>query len=214
MEQPTAAERIRAQAKEATRRALLEAGLAETIDRGGEIPTIETLCARAGYTRGAFYVYFKDREHFINEMFHWLLTDVMHTIFLTATEDAVDVQDVIVRFNDALVRGEWPDLHNNIRAVYLAILRELKPGSSVLEKHAELMQDIADHLERLIRSGQKAGRIRKDAKAREVAVLFQLTAVGAIMWDRVGIAMDGNAIGASLVKLLDPAAVTSKQAAT
>lgn len=52
----TPAQRIRAEANEATRRAPLESGLLETIEKGGSIPSIESGRARAGHTRGAFCV--------------------------------------------------------------------------------------------------------------------------------------------------------------
>ncbi len=186
--------------------ALLEAGLAETIDEGGQIPSIEAICQRAGYTRGAFYVYFKDREHFINEMLDWVLSDIITTLFVTPTAGAVDLAEVITRFNENLARGEWPDLQNNIRAGYLAVLRELRPGSKVREQHSELMQLIADRLEELVREGQKAGTVRKGVPARDLAMLLLLSAIGSIMWDDVGIPMDSQAMGKSLLKLLSPPA--------
>ena len=50
--------------KQETRQALLEAGLAEIIEHGWETPSLDAICARAGYTRGAFYVHFQDRDEF------------------------------------------------------------------------------------------------------------------------------------------------------
>ena len=56
--------RSRAEAKQATRIALIEAGMAE-LGRSGLEASLDAICARAKLTRGAFYVHFADREAFI-----------------------------------------------------------------------------------------------------------------------------------------------------
>ena len=57
--------RRRALTKRETRAALLDAGLAEFAAHGLDTPSLDAICARAGFTRGAFYVHFKDREDFV-----------------------------------------------------------------------------------------------------------------------------------------------------
>ena len=198
----TAAQKIRADAKEATRRALLEAGLAETIEGRGAIPSIEAMCKRAGYTRGAFYVHFTDREHFISELLDWILSNIIRALFVTSTEEAADLEEVVSRFTTAISRGEWPDVEQNLQAVYMAVLRELRPGSALRDRHTELMNSIAERLERLIVADQKAGRLRKDVDGNEMAMLLLLIAIGSIMWEDVGIDMNAPALGRSLLKLM------------
>lgn len=198
----TPAERIRAQAKEATRMALLQAGLDETVDRGGEIPSIEKVCARAGYTRGAFYVYFRDREHFVGEMLDWVLNDIIQALFDSATGDATDIREIVMRFNETLMAGAWPDLQMNIRAGYLAVLRELRPGSAIRGQHAQLMQGIAARLEARIRVGQARQELRGDVDAGDVAMLLLIAAIGAIVWTDAGIIQ--RPLGESLLRLLAP----------
>ena len=48
-----------------TREALIQAGLAEFAERGFDAPSLDKICARAGFTRGAFYVHFENREDFL-----------------------------------------------------------------------------------------------------------------------------------------------------
>ena len=48
-----------------TREALIQAGMAELAGQGLKQPSLDAICARAGFTRGAFYVHFEDREDFI-----------------------------------------------------------------------------------------------------------------------------------------------------
>ena len=57
--------RRRALTKRETRAALLDAGLAEFAAHGLDTPSLDAICARAGFTRGAFYVHFRDREDFV-----------------------------------------------------------------------------------------------------------------------------------------------------
>src|SRR5688500_7521180 len=56
---------LREQAKAETREALTMAALAEFAEHGLDTPSLDAICARAGYTRGAFYVHFKDRDDLI-----------------------------------------------------------------------------------------------------------------------------------------------------
>src|SRR4249919_2412241 len=52
-------------AKRETREALIAAGVAAFAEEGIDAPSLDSICARAGYTRGAFYVHFKDRDDFL-----------------------------------------------------------------------------------------------------------------------------------------------------
>src|SRR5262249_58194994 len=69
--------RSRAESKEATKQSLLYAGLIELVEHGLDAPSLDAICARAGYTRGAFYVHFKDREDFFVAVMDWALTGIL-----------------------------------------------------------------------------------------------------------------------------------------
>ncbi|MGH7328029.1 MAG: TetR family transcriptional regulator, partial [Polyangiaceae bacterium] len=45
-----------------TRDALIAAGAMEFAEKGVDGPSLDGICARAGFTRGAFYVHFRDRD--------------------------------------------------------------------------------------------------------------------------------------------------------
>src|SRR5579864_8497302 len=55
----------RAEAKQETRTALIDAAMALVAEERLDGPSLDAICARAGFTRGAFYVHFKDREDFL-----------------------------------------------------------------------------------------------------------------------------------------------------
>lgn len=211
----TAAERIRQETREATRRALLEAGLNLTIEAGGEIPSIEAVCRQAGYTRGAFYVYFEDREQFVNELLDWLLSDIIGAVFETPAEGAASLQEIVTRFDSGLATGDLPGVEANVRAGYLAVLREVRPGTKVRERHAELMVEVHNRLVQRVQDGQGSDVLRGDVAAEHVAMLLLLTAVGAIMWNGVGVLKDGHELGNALLSLVEaPAGAGVSGAAT
>ena len=59
-------QRPREATKLETREALVSAGLAEFAEHGLDTPSLDAICARAGFTRGAFYVHFRGREDFLD----------------------------------------------------------------------------------------------------------------------------------------------------
>ena len=79
----TAKAKSRDVAKQETRQALIQAGMAAFSEEGVDMPSLDAICARAGFTRGAFYVHFKDREDFfaavveqvLQDFVDWMLSD-------------------------------------------------------------------------------------------------------------------------------------------
>lgn len=198
------AERLRAQAKEATRRALLEAGLTELLERGGlETPSIETICTRAGYTRGAFYVHFEGREEFVTEVLDWVLTDVVATLFDGPTEDATGLGDVLTRFTDALANRRLPDVEGRVRAAYLGVMRAVGPGGPVRERHAGYMEEVIERLAGAIQSTQARGELSPGPDPQALATIVVLMSVGMIMWDDIGIPLDAPALGRAFLDILE-----------
>jgi AcrR family transcriptional regulator len=70
----------RAAAKLATRDALIDAAMHEFIELGPSAPSLDAICERAGYTRGAFYVHFKDREELLVAVMDRVLGDLVRSI--------------------------------------------------------------------------------------------------------------------------------------
>ena len=83
--------------KRETREALLQAGIAEFAERGVVEPSLDSICARAGYTRGAFYVHFRNRDDFVSAVMERLLGAFLDAIIATGDE-AHDLEHTIARF--------------------------------------------------------------------------------------------------------------------
>src|SRR5262245_28250994 len=71
--------------KRATREALIRAGMAELARQGLQQASLDAICGRAGYTRGAFYVHFEDREDFVAAVMERVLSGFLDWILAAAS---------------------------------------------------------------------------------------------------------------------------------
>lgn len=198
----TAAQRIRAEAKDATRGALLRAGLAATIESGGVVPSMEAICSGAGFSRGAFYAHFQSRSDFVAQMLEWVVGDFHAAIFNDAGRGSIDLRSVINRFVRVLVEGTWPHV-GDIRSAYLIVLAGLRQSDGVRSRHADLMRSAMDRLELLVRLEREIGRVREKAEPRKVAELLCLLSVGSMVWVDAGLPLDAEGLTESLLALLE-----------
>ncbi|HKA30465.1 MAG TPA: TetR/AcrR family transcriptional regulator, partial [Candidatus Binatia bacterium] len=70
-------------AKQETRDALIAAGLEAFAEHGLDVPSLDAICSRAGFTRGAFYVHFKDRDDFVVAVMEHVLGGFLDAVIAT-----------------------------------------------------------------------------------------------------------------------------------
>jgi AcrR family transcriptional regulator len=68
------------------------------------VPSLDAICARAGYTRGAFYVHFRDRDDFVVAVME-SLSAISSTRLIGAGEGSGSLDETVLRFARALVEG-------------------------------------------------------------------------------------------------------------
>src|SRR5215475_11085022 len=100
--------RSRDLAKQQTREALLDAGLAQFAAQGLDTPSLDAICAAAGFTRGAFYVHFRDREDFVVAVMERVLGAFMDAVIIATGDQAHDLERTVTRFADALEAVKTP----------------------------------------------------------------------------------------------------------
>jgi len=191
---------IRQNAKTTTRLALVEAALQEFMKKGFDAPSLDAICARAGYTRGAFYVHFKNRDELV----------------------AAAVEHVLERFLDEIIAQDDPgeDIDKTvIRFVDLALLQPAGGGSGVgMRFHQTLeacarsenvrkafVQNLAEAIRRVsaaARTGQGAGRIRNDIDPDEIARILVALAIGALVATEVQLPLDVEVTSNAALRLL------------
>jgi len=73
--------------KQETREALLRAAMAEFAEQGLDGPSLDVICARAGFTRGAFYVHFRDREDLVAAVMERVLGAFLDAVVARRTDE-------------------------------------------------------------------------------------------------------------------------------
>ncbi len=183
--------------KPATREALIAAAAAEFAEQGLDA-SLDAVCARAGFTRGAFYVHFRDRD------------DLLVAV----------IERVLSRFRDALLPDRNPDLATTIQQyVALVITGEGITGGTpawrlrhtlaacarvpaLRERYRELQGQAIARVAEAAASGQRAGRVRPDVDASTIGELLVVLTLGLSVAIDAGIPLDVLAGGAAIQKLL------------
>ncbi|TFG91530.1 MAG: TetR/AcrR family transcriptional regulator [Myxococcales bacterium] len=87
-------------AKQETRESLLAAAMAEFAERGLDAPSLDAICARAGFTRGAFYVHFRNREDLVAAVMERVLGAFLDAVVVR--EEGGDISAIVRRFASAV----------------------------------------------------------------------------------------------------------------
>jgi len=187
-------------AKAETREALLEAGLAEIAERGIDAPSLDAICARAGYTRGAFYVHFRDREDFLVAVMERTLGAFLDAVIAGGGDrEERGLAETVSRFAGALgLRDEGPvPLHR--------LLEVCERAPEFRERFVRLLAGAAERVGEVARAGQRAGSVRDDVDPETLASLLLTLALGSITALQTGLPLDVPAARDAVLRLLGPA---------
>jgi TetR/AcrR family transcriptional repressor of nem operon len=182
--------RTRAEAKAESREALISAGLSLFEEQGLDTPSLDAICARAGYTRGAFYVHFPDREAFYVAVMERILAAWVATIVRTA--DAASDLERSVRTFLLAVRGEPtgdPLLRTAHTHLYL-LLEGCRRSPEVKRRFTVLLQGATTMLAEVIAAGQRAGAVRSDTDPHALASILVAAVFGTLAMAETGTVPD------------------------
>ena len=177
------AEAVRARelSKQETREALLGAAMAEFAEHGLDAPSLDAICARAGFTRGAFYVHFRDREDLVAAVMERVLGAFLDAV-VARGEGARDLEATVQRFAGAV--SALDELRQNgARAAGPADAWGVPgvPFHQVLaacQRSPELRRRFASILEEGRRRLTRAARMEGREDAEALGALLLLTALG------------------------------------
>jgi len=203
MSQPSASEqrRSRAESKEFTRQALLKAGLLELIEHGLDTPSLDAICARAGFTRGAFYVHFKDRDDFLVAVTDWTLSSIVDVI--AGTHDETDLDAAVGRFTAVLAKRDWPIVGSFAIATH-RVFESIARSEKLKHRFTEIFHDAATRVGSLVARAQEAGKVRRDLDPRQIAMLLLSLGVGAKSLEDTGVQVGSAALRSGILGLLKP----------
>ena len=178
----------RTEIKARTRRALLDAGRTLLVSEGLDAPSLDRICAEAGYTRGAFYVHFEDRDDFMAAVMETFLADYTAAIVKTA-DPGRDLERSIAAFVGGLLARQKEDIPLSL------MLEGCARSERVRQRFVATVTTAIVMLAATAAAGADAGVIRKDLDATATAQTLIACVFGVLALRQAGLdaALDGMA---------------------
>jgi AcrR family transcriptional regulator len=168
--------RPREASKQETRDALISAATTELAEKGLETASLDAICARAGFTRGAFYVHFRDRDELVVAVVDRLLTRFFDAVI--ATNDSPEDLERTVTQYVGMVASRAPAVRGTGGWRYHHTLAACARSPALRDRYAALQQEAMARVTKAAHAGQRAGRVRKDVPARTLAEILVMLTMG------------------------------------
>lgn len=191
----------RAEIKEQTREALIDAASALFGKEGLDGPSLDAICARAGYTRGAFYVHFASREELIIAVIERFRARVIAMLIATR-QGPFDLDRTIALFAEAVAAGAYPPKSGAVKLHHF--LDACARSPLIRKRHVQLLHDTQKRLTDAARAGQSATAIRGDVAPDLIALLLMALVMGVEEMLEVGFPFDVRGGAAAMLQLLRP----------
>jgi AcrR family transcriptional regulator len=166
-----------AQRSARTRGALLESAARGLSRHGYGNLVLERVASEAGYTRGALYHQFKDKEDLALAVLDWVDATWQHEVGPLVDRES-DPADALI----ALARGHAVYCRREVARVGMALRLEFSDRDHPVGRQLERVSEgLVERCVRLIRAGRRAGTIPPGPPARAVALAFVGAMEGAVM---------------------------------
>jgi AcrR family transcriptional regulator len=160
-----------------TRGALLESAARGLSRYGYGNLVLERVAADAGYTRGALYHQFKDKEDLALAVIDWVDQTWREEVGPLIERESDPVEALI-----ALARGHAVFCRRDVARVAIALRLEFSGQDHPVGRHLErISEGLVKRCTRLINQARKNGRIGSGAPARTVARAFIGAMEGAVI---------------------------------
>jgi len=193
--------RTRAESKQFTRQALLQAGLLELVEHGLDTPSLDAICARAGFTRGAFYVHFKDRDDFLVAVTDWVLSGIVDS--LVGVDGESDLEATVTRFAAFIGKREWPVIGSFPIATH-RVFESIARSEQLKQRFAEIFREATARIGKLVLRAQETGQARRDLDASGTAAMLLALGIGAMSLEDTGVQLGDSALRTGILGLLRP----------
>jgi AcrR family transcriptional regulator len=190
----------RAAAKLATRNALIDAAIAEFVERGPTGASLDAICARAGKTRGAFYVHFADREALLIAAMDKMLGALIRGVVRAGDRESAGLAGGIRQFAASAARRA-PEVHAGRELRFHHVLEACRASPAIGERYRALVAAATGWASQAIGSEQAAGRIT-GARAEDAAAVLVAMAFGVVTLLELEVPIDPVRIGDALVTIL------------
>jgi TetR/AcrR family transcriptional repressor of nem operon len=203
-------------AKQQTRAALVSAALELFAEQGLDVPSLDAICDRAGYTRGAFYVHFKTREDILVAVMDQVGEAFLAGVFAQMPELAGGVgpgaapkggrlHQAVRRFVDAIGSGAYPLMATEGKGPLVRphqLLDACARSSIVRERYRDLVQLSIGAVAGLVQGDQADGVVRADVDPATVATMALALTIGAQTMNDLGITLDPAQLASAVEHML------------
>jgi TetR/AcrR family transcriptional regulator, transcriptional repressor for nem operon len=195
-----AAPNLRSLSKGRTRQAIIDAALACFSEEGLDAPSLDAICARAGCTRGAFYVHFRDRDALIVAAMEHRRSAVL-AAFLQSRAENTSILEALDIFSSAVEQRQFPPRGAVRTAEFLTACRR---SEAIRGAQLDLMNRTRRQLEQSVEADQERGHARDDIDARAVATLVMLLEAGLELAIDIGWQVDMRRCSRALARMIGP----------
>jgi TetR/AcrR family transcriptional repressor of nem operon len=195
-------------AKQLTRAALVKAALELFAEQGLDTPSLDAICDRAGYTRGAFYVHFKTREDILVAVMDQVGETFLASVFSQMPELAGGgrrLHHAVKRFVDAVGSGAYPLMATGGKGPLVRphqLLDACARSPIVRERYRDLVQLSVGAVAGLVKSDQDEGAVRSDVDPETVATMALALVIGAQTMNDLGLALDPARLAGAIERML------------
>jgi len=191
---------LRAEAKQKTRDRLIEAGIELFASEGLDGPSLDAICEHAGYTRGAFYVHFKDRDDFLAAVMEEVGRPLLG-VLLSDQGDDLDLDRTVNGFVGMVADGTYP----------LSPVGGVKPhqlldacarSERVRKLYVKLTEEAIERVARIARTSQNRRRVRLDLEAKPLSQILVALVLGAQIMLELGVDIDVKELACTALGLL------------
>ena len=160
-----------------SRGALLESAARGLSRHGYGNLILEQVASEAGYTRGALYHQFEDKEDLALAVLEWVNENWMREVGTPAEQEPAPVAELI-----ALARGHAVFCRRDVARVVMALRVEFSGQDHPVGREIErISQAGVTRVARLIRAGRRDGSISPGPPATAVALAFWGALEGAVI---------------------------------
>ena len=196
-------------AKQQTRAALVNAALELFAEQGFDVPSLDAICDRAGYTRGAFYVHFKTREDLLVAVMDQVGESFLASVFANMPDlsgtGGRRLHHAAKRFVDSVASGSYPLMATGGKGPLVRphqLLDACARSPIVRERYRDLVGLSVAAVAGLVKSDQDEGAMRSDIEAETVATMALALIIGAQTMNDLGLALDPARLASAIEHLL------------
>lgn len=194
--------RARDSAKQETREALLQAAT-DCFRRDGLDASLDAICAAAGYTRGAFYVHFRDRDDLLSAVIERILVALIDQLFGPAGNED-EFPALVQRFLATVASGHYPISRDGALRPW-QLLDACARSETVRAQYLRLIDSGERRLATAIARAQSRGELRPDVDAGQVAKMLMGMTLGMQTMLDLQVPLDLPALAFLVMRLLQPA---------